>query len=131
MRMEHCEHCGQPIIPDVYFNQTQMTIRRKGFDPVRLSPLQARLVEALAKAMPNAMHDDRTIMKIWPDEGRILSAEDTLKVMVCQINRKLKAGGMMIRRVAGFGYFLVCVDPPEAAAMEAMHAAEMIRDAIR
>lgn len=111
------------VTVDVDLNQ----IMREGFPAIiHLSPMQSELIELYAKHMPRPVHNDIVIARRWTDQDNPMQ---NVKTFVCQVNYRLAALNLMLRRSAGFGYFLVNADDPKAQII--CDRAEAIREAAR
>lgn len=107
------------VIVDIAMNQ----IRREGFAPVALSPLQSHVLALYVREMPRPVHDDRIFVHRWTNSA---DPQTNLKVFVNQVNKRLKAANLMLRRSMCFGYYLV--KSPEPAKMLVQATAEAIRE---
>lgn len=84
-------------------------IMRDGyFSIVPLQPQQAELLAIYAREMSRPVHDDRILMKYWTNSD---DPKTVLKVHIHNINKRLVALDLMLRRSRDFGYMLVdCAD---------------------
>src|ERR1700722_12466688 len=84
-------------------------IMRDGyFSIVPVQPQQAELLAIYAREMPRPVHDDRIFMNYWHDSE---APGTVLKVHVHNINKRLIALDLMLRRSHDFGYMLTdCAD---------------------
>jgi DNA-binding response OmpR family regulator len=117
MKLERCEHCGQMKAPSIWVDEEFQQISRRGAQPiVALSRTQTLLVALLTKQMPRPLHEDRIKLLMWPDHEGDLT--NLLKIHVFQVNKRLAALGLMIRRVREFGYAMIEAPDPDAALVQ-------------
>ena len=70
---------------------------------VFLSPVEQHLAEPLVQHFGEAVADDDLIRAAWLDEG---GNEQTLRVHVSRLRRRLAPVGLTITSIRGFGYLL-------------------------
>lgn len=72
---------------------------------IRLTPTETELAYVLAEAMPNIVHRDRLIARIW-GLGEGSSVDSSLGVMIFTLRRKLAGSPLEIVTVFRKGFFL-------------------------
>lgn len=82
-----CPHCGQPL-----------PVKRAG---TRLTPLKARIFDAIARAGPAGIDADDLFALIYGDRRH--RSRETLKAHVWQINDALAGSGVSIAGTRGSG----------------------------
>lgn len=119
MNLARCPNCQALHGGDLSIDLGASTLRRNGRE-LRVSPSQARIFEALARAHPAVVPAERLHFAVYGDreDGGPLTAEGVLHVQMTRLRKSLResAFGVYIQNFRGNGYRLVFLDAHEVAA---------------
>ena len=100
-----CEACGRPFIEMAKVDGITLSLGNLSYNGAiaRLSLTQSRVIEALIKTYPIALHRERLFGTIWsPDTD-----DKIMDVTMCSLRKKLAPIGLGIKTVWGVGWELV------------------------
>lgn len=86
------------------FDRSRNEVQRQGSEPVRLTPLEAKLLETLTLNAGQVMTSDTLITAVWGTEG---GDKTMLKQLVYRLRAKIDPGepaSSLIETVPGIGY---------------------------
>lgn len=92
------------------FDRSRNEVQRQGGEPVRLTPLEARLLEALMLHAGQVLTSDTLITAVWGTEG---GDRTMLKQLVYRLRAKIDPGeppSSLIETIPGIGYSFA--EPP-------------------
>jgi DNA-binding response OmpR family regulator len=102
---------GEPpslsVVGDVALDLHHQTVRVRGAEPVRLTSLEARLLQALLAQAGTPISAERLTSHVWGVRG--MGDRQLLKQLVHRLRRKVEPGGgepAYIVTVGGIGYML-------------------------
>lgn len=122
-----CFHCnGTGRIANavkVSLDRNEITVGWSS-EVIHLAPQEASLMFVLAQAAPKTVYYNPLYTAIWGanEPGR---PENTTKVLVSKVNRKIASFGIFIKNVSSIGYYLDQLSPDQR--QEAAMLAECIR----
>ncbi len=105
--LHHCPFCGTPAKALWELNYSTGMLR-VGERLLRLTPIEADILAALASPPGRVLSTDRLIMRVWGGAEPV-SAEHALWVHIFMLRRRLRAGGgaLAIASLRGRGYVLL------------------------
>jgi DNA-binding response OmpR family regulator len=106
-RTGHTLTSGDLVVANLALDRTRNEVRYKNYPPVRLTPLEARLLESLMLNAGRVLPSEALINTVWGIEG---GDRTMLKQVVYRLRAKLdvEASGVeLIETVPGVGYGLV------------------------
>ncbi|HEX5041314.1 MAG TPA: response regulator transcription factor [Candidatus Polarisedimenticolaceae bacterium] len=106
LRRSSGETAPVTAVGDLALDLAHQTVRVRGGEPVRLTSLEARLLQALLAQAGTPISADRLTTHVWGLRG--LGDKQLLKQLVHRLRRKVEPGGepAYIVTVGGVGYML-------------------------
>ena len=92
--------------PDLQFDRSRNEVQRPGTEPLRLTPLESRLLEALMINQGQVLTNDTLITTVWGADG---ADRSMLKQLVYRLRTKLEkeATKPIIETIPGIGYTFI------------------------
>lgn len=124
----HCHGTGRtPNAVKVSLDRNEVTVGWSG-ETVHVTPQEAVLLFVLSQAAPKTVRYNPLYSAIWGLGNEPGRPENTAKVLVSKVNRKIAPFGIFIKNVATVGYYLDQLSPEQR--QEVAHLAQAIRGAI-
>lgn len=107
-----CPRCGWPMRPPEGWNEHMRALVVNG-EPIKFTEQQWAILEMLRKAMPERVHPERMIVKLWgsyadPPQSNVLKSQ------LSYIRKKLAPTGFRIRSTYGEGWAMTWTPPGRA-----------------
>lgn len=90
--------------PDLLFDISRLEVQRSDQDPVRLTPLEARLLDVLMRHPGQVLHSDVLITAVWGSDG---GDRTMLKQLIYRLRSKIDPDSRepsLIETISGVGY---------------------------
>lgn len=108
-----CPCCGAPIKTDIVVSLGINQVSRGG-KSVTLSPTQAEIIEVMRRRYPGTVTVDYLLDTVYGRHGfaaeKLVNANNTMKVQMSNLRKKIAPLGLKITSVHGVGWRLVKED---------------------